>query len=280
MLDKRRGNLEQAIGVIDSGVGGLTVAKEIMRQMPNEIIYYVGDTARCPYGPRPKHEVRKFTLQMAGFLIKQNIKMLVIACNTATAVVLEELQELLDIPVVGVIAPGSRAALKVTKGGKIGILGTIGTIKSEAYIRELKLINHQVDVIQLACPKFVPIVESFEYQSSVARKVVAETLVPIKGSKIDTLVLGCTHYPLLGPIIQDEMGPDVTVISSGEETAQEVSTILDYKDKLNSSITKPQHRFFTTGSRAIFKRIASDWLKIENPEIEFARLSNQEKRLY
>ncbi|WP_062104519.1 glutamate racemase [Bacillus niameyensis] len=272
--------MEQAIGVIDSGVGGLTVAKEIMRQMPNEIIYYVGDTARCPYGPRPKHEVRKFTLQMAGFLIKQNIKMLVIACNTATAVVLEELQELLDIPVVGVIAPGSRAALKVTKGGKIGILGTIGTIKSEAYIRELKLINHQVDVIQLACPKFVPIVESFEYQSSVARKVVAETLVPIKGSKIDTLVLGCTHYPLLGPIIQDEMGPDVTVISSGEETAQEVSTILDYKDKLNSSITKPQHRFFTTGSRAIFKRIASDWLKIENPEIEFARLSNQEKRLY
>jgi len=272
--------LEQAIGVIDSGVGGLTVAKEIMRQMPNEIIYYVGDTARCPYGPRPVDEVRKFTLQMAGFLMKRDIKMLVIACNTATAVVLEELKEMLDIPVVGVIAPGSRAALKVTENNKIGILGTIGTIKSEAYARELKMINHRVEVLQLACPKFVPIVESFEYQSSVAKRVVAETLTPLVGSGIDTLVLGCTHYPLLGPIIENVMGPDVKVISSGEETAQEVSTILDYKNLLNTSPEKPNHCFFTTGSRKIFKRIACDWLNAEDLQIEFAKLANQEKEIY
>ncbi|MBS4194869.1 glutamate racemase [Bacillus sp. FJAT-49870] len=279
-LLEEAGNLEQAIGVIDSGVGGLTVAKEIMRQMPNEIIYYVGDTARCPYGPRPVHEVRKFTLQMAGFLVKRDIKMLVIACNTATAVVLEELKTMLDIPVVGVIAPGSRAALKVTENKKIGILGTIGTIKSEAYARELKLINPQVEVIQLACPKFVPIVESFEYQSNVAKRVVAETLTPLLGSGIDTLVLGCTHYPLLGPIIENVIGPNVKVISSGEETAQEVSTILDYKNILNTSPEKPDHVFYTTGSRKIFKRIACDWLNEDCLHIEFANLANQEKELY
>lgn len=272
--------MEQAIGVIDSGVGGLTVAKEIMRQMPNEIIYYVGDTARCPYGPRPDHEVRKFTLQMAGFLIKRNIKMLVIACNTATAVVLAELREILDIPVIGVISPGSRAALKVTENKKVGILGTIGTIKSEAYIRELQLINHQVEVIQLACPKFVPIVESSEYQSNVARKVVAETLAPLKTSGIDTLVLGCTHYPLLGPIIEKVMGSEVKVISSGEETAQEVSTILDYQHMLNTSSTLPKHQFFTTGSKKIFQRIATDWLHADQLCIQHVNLTNQEKELF
>ncbi|MBS4222613.1 glutamate racemase [Lederbergia citrea] len=270
--------MEQAIGVIDSGVGGLTVAKEIMRQMPNEIIYYVGDTARCPYGPRPVHEVRKFTWQMADFLVKRNIKMLVIACNTATAVVLEEMQSVLDIPVIGVISPGSRAALKVTKNSKIGILGTIGTIKSEAYVRELQLINRHADVIQLACPKFVPIVESLEYKSNVAKKVVAETLLPLEGSGIDTLILGCTHYPLLGPVIENVMGKDVKVISSGEETAQEVSTILAYNKLLNTSQTPPEHCFYTTGSRKIFKRITSDWLNKRNLRIELANLVHQEKQ--
>ncbi|MCJ7839873.1 glutamate racemase [Lederbergia sp. NSJ-179] len=268
--------MEQAIGVIDSGVGGLTVAKEIMRQMPNEVIYYVGDTARCPYGPRPKEEVRKFTLQMAGFLMKQQIKMLVIACNTATAVVLDELRDVLSIPVIGVIAPGARAALKVTENGRIGILGTIGTINSKAYVHELKMINQKTQIVQLACPKFVPLVESSEYHSYVAKKVVAETLIPLKGSGIDTLVLGCTHYPLLGPLIQAEMGPQVKVISSGEETAQEVSTILDFHGWLNPSTETPEHRFFTTGSKAIFNRIASDWLQSNNLQIEFARLKDHE----
>ena len=269
--------MEQAIGVIDSGVGGLTVAREIIRQLPNETIYYVGDTARCPYGPRAEHEVRTFTWQMAGFLVKKNIKMLVIACNTATAVVLEEMQSILDIPVIGVISPGSRAALKVSQNNKVGILGTIGTINSNAYVRELKLINKQVDVIQLACPKFVPIVESFEYESHIAKKVVSETLTPLKETDIDTLVLGCTHYPLLEPIITKVMGSTVKVISSGEETAQEVSTILHYKKMLNTSQNKPKHIFYTSGSKKIFKQIACHWLKSNSLSFEHANLLHQEK---
>ncbi|MEK3890548.1 glutamate racemase [Bacillus sp. FSL K6-3431] len=272
--------MEQAIGVIDSGVGGLTVAKEIIRQMPNEVIYYLGDTARCPYGPRTEQEVRKFTWQMAEFLVGRNIKMLVIACNTATAVVLEEMRSELDIPVIGVISPGSRAALKSTENKQIGILGTIGTINSKAYVHELKLINSEVNVTQLACPKFVPIVESFEYNSSVAKKVVSETLDPIKDSGIDTLVLGCTHYPLLAPLIERVMGPSVKVISSGEETAQEVSTILDYNKMLNASGEKPKHIFFTTGSKQIFGRIAMDWLKEKNLQIEFANITHYETNLH
>lgn len=272
--------LEKAIGVIDSGVGGLTVAKEIMRQMPNEMIYYLGDTARCPYGPRTEQEVRKFTWQMAEFLLKRNIKMLVIACNTATAVVLKEMRSQLKIPVIGVISPGSRAALKVTENKQIGILGTIGTIKSKAYIQELKLINNEVTVTQLACPKFVPIVESFKYNSDIAKKVVADTLAPMKDSGIDTLVLGCTHYPLLAPLIEKVMGAKVKVISSGDETAQEVSAILDYNKMLNISKDRPRHRFFTTGSKQIFGNIAEDWLQMNNLRVEFANLTQVESNLY
>ena len=269
--------MERAIGVIDSGVGGLTVAKEIMRQMPNETIYYVGDTARCPYGPRPESEVKEFTWQMTAFLCKRNIKMLVIACNTATAAVLEEIRSQLDIPVLGVISPGARAALKATKNSQIGVLGTIGTINSAAYVRELALINRDVEVVQLACPKFVSLVESNEYQSNVARKVVTETLTPLKGNGIDTLIFGCTHYPLLGPLIENVMGPDVKVISSGQETALEASAILQFKKMLNPSSQPPNHCFFTTGSKQIFSRIASDWLKIKELHVNTIKLTHKER---
>lgn len=259
--------MKKAIGVIDSGIGGLTVAKEIMRQLPNELIYYVGDTARCPYGPRPIEEVRKFTWEMTSFLLNYNIKMLVIACNTATAAVLEDIRSKLDIPVLGVIAPGARAALKTTDNHRVGVLGTFGTIKSEAYVNELAAINSDVDVTQLICPKFVPLVESFQYHSDIAKRIVKETLTPIKGCGIDTLILGCTHYPLLGPLIEHEMGPSVNVISSGEETAREVSAILYYKNMLNKGTEPPTHRFFTTGSKGIFHKISSDWLGKENLSI-------------
>ncbi|RWR11107.1 glutamate racemase [Siminovitchia fortis] len=264
--------MKEAIGVIDSGIGGLTVAKEIMRQLPNEKIYYVGDTARCPYGPRPEEEVKEYTWQMTSLLRKFDIKMLVIACNTATAAVLDEIRSQLPIPVIGVISPGARAALKVTENGRVGVLGTVGTVRSEAYVKELALINQDVEVTQLVCPKFVPLVESFQYNSETARKVVKETLTPIKESGIDTLILGCTHYPLLGPLIEQEMGPRVKVISSGEETAREVSAILHYKNMRNTAPDPPNHRFFTTGSIEIFKKIASDWLKSTELEIHSAKL--------
>jgi glutamate racemase len=268
--------LEQPIGIIDSGVGGLTVVKEVMRQLPRETIYYVGDTARCPYGPRPVHEVKKYTWQMTRFLLKKNIKMLVIACNTATAVVLDEIREHVKIPVFGVIYPGARAALKNTRNYKIGVLGTIGTIKSQAYVTALKSINKDVEVISLACPKFVPLVESGEYDSTIAKRVVAETLTEMKQTSIDTLILGCTHYPLLQESIKNVMGSHIRIISSGEETAREISTLLYFHDRFNMNETViPKHRFFTTGSKKIFSKIACDWLKKDDLPVETIYLGEE-----
>jgi glutamate racemase len=251
--------LNRPIGVIDSGVGGLTVAKEMMRQLPKERILYIGDTARCPYGPRPSEEVRQFTWEMTNHLLKQNIKMLVIACNTATAVVLEEIQNKVDIPVLGVIEPGARAALKSTNTHRIGIIGTNGTVKSNAYPLALKELHNQVEVESLACPLFVPLVESGNFEGEEARRIVEETLKPLLDSQIDTLILGCTHYPLLKPIIQEVIGEEVTLISSGEETASEVSAILSYSHLLNNGEDEGDHLFFTTGSSELFQTIASKW---------------------
>jgi glutamate racemase len=260
--------LKQPIGIIDSGVGGLTVVKEVMRQLPNETIYYVGDTARCPYGPRPVNEVKAFTWQITRFLMSHNIKMLVIACNTATAVVLDEIRAELKIPVLGVIYPGARAALKLTKSFKIGVLGTIGTIKSGAYEKALKSVNKRVEITSLACPKFVPLVESGEYCSPIAEKIVLESLQPIQNCDMDTLILGCTHYPLLESLIKKVMGKKVQIISSGEETAREVSTILYFHDIFNLIDTPPKHKFFTTGSDKMFSVIASDWLEQDIVNVE------------
>lgn len=254
--------MTQSIGIIDSGVGGLTVAKEIMRQLPNENIIYLGDTARCPYGPRTGEEVKAFTWQMTQFLLGKNMKMLVIACNTATAVALEEIRQELSIPVIGVIYPGARTAIKVTQNHKIGVIGTEGTVKSKAYERALMQINSRTIVHSLACPKFVPLVESGEYEGPFAKKIVAETLQTLKGRGMDTLILGCTHYPLLEPIIKNIMGKGVNVISSGEETAREVSTILHHHGLLKETDGEPEYQFYTTGSIAIFSKIASKWLNI------------------
>ncbi len=254
------------IGIIDSGVGGLTVAKEVMRQLPYEQIIYLGDTARCPYGPRTGEEVKRFTWEMANFMIEKNVKMLVIACNTATAVALEEIQNELAIPVLGVIHPGARTAIKNTENFHIGVIGTEGTIKSRAYEYALASINKKTKVTGLACPKFVPLVESGEYDGPVVRKIVAETLAPLQNHQLDTLILGCTHYPLLEPAIKEFLGDKVNVISSGEETAREVSTILHHNRILSRGGECPAHEFYTTGSKKIFSAIASQWLeqKIDN----------------
>lgn len=264
--------MNEPIGIIDSGVGGLTVAKEVMRQLPYEQILYFGDTARCPYGPRPVEEVKRFTWEMTRFLLEKNIKMLVIACNTATAVVLDEIRNELSIPVLGVIQPGARTAIKVTDNYKIGIIGTEGTVKSRAYEYALKSINRRAVVESLACPRFVPLVESGEYDGPVAKRVVAETLEPLIGRGLDTLILGCTHYPLLEPLIKNVMGESVKVISSGEETAREVSTILGHNNLFAKRDELPRHFFYTTGSRTIFANIASQWLEQDIGYVEKIRL--------
>ncbi|WP_179395993.1 glutamate racemase [Lacticaseibacillus absianus] len=254
----------QPIGFIDSGVGGLTVVKEAMRQLPNESIVFLGDQARLPYGPRPAEQVRAFTWQMVNFLRQQDIKMLVVACNTATAAALPDLKAKLDIPVIGVIVPGSRAALKATKTGHIGVIGTEGTVRSEAYAHTIHQKAQAIRVTSLAAPKFVPLVESNEMTSAIAKRVVAETLRPLQHQGIDTLVMGCTHYPLLRPLIANVMGPAVTLIDSGAETVSEVSTLLDYFDIANDApTTAPTAQFYTTGNAKLFNVIAGNWLGLD-----------------
>lgn len=254
--------LERPIGVFDSGVGGLTVAHELMRQLPKEELIYVGDTLRCPYGSRPKEEVKQFTFELVKFLLKKNVKMIVIACNTATAFALEDLQKNLDIPVIGVIQPGARAAIKNTKNEHIGIIGTEGTVHSNAYPNALQKINQKLNVTSLACPAFVPMVEKGITEGEQAKRVVEQSLRSLRNdTKIDTLVLGCTHYPLLQNVIQEVMGEDVKIISSGEETARETSTILEVKNLLYTGNRTPKHSFYTTGDLKVFQQISKTIFK-------------------
>ncbi len=252
--------MDRPIGVIDSGVGGLTVAKELMRQLPKEELIYIGDTLRCPYGPRPKEEVMEYTWDMVNYLINQRIKMLVVACNTATAYTLDHLREHLAIPVVGVIQPGARAAIKTTKNSKIGVIGTEGTIQSKAYPNALHHINPDMVVHGLACPPFVPMVEQGLLYGPSAKKVVEEALAPLKrGYEMDTLILGCTHYPLLRDTIQDVMGDEISIISSGDETAREVSVLLEYYQTLYQGQREPEHKFYATGDQYLFEQVTNAW---------------------
>src|SRR5699024_1585478 len=228
-----------------------------MRQLPHERLIYLGDTLRCPYGPRPEHEVRQFTWQMARFLLKKNIKMLVIACNTATAFALTDLQKKLDIPVIGVIQPGSRTAIKSTTTNHVGVIGTEGTIRSQAYHNTLKQIKPEISVQALACPTFVPLVEQGILSGQYANRVVKHALKPLmENHSMDTLILGCTHYPLLKNVIQNVMGEHIAIISSSEETARETSTILEVHQLAAKNVSKPEHQFYTTGDLHMFAQIA------------------------
>ncbi|EGE53978.1 glutamate racemase [Streptococcus parauberis] len=259
------------IGFLDSGVGGLTVVRELRRQLPHENIVYIGDSARAPYGPRPAEQIREFTWDLVNFLLTKDVKMIVFACNTATAVAWEEVKEALSIPVLGVILPGSSAAIKSTTNRKVGVIGTPMTVSSNIYQEKIQLLAPMLSVISLACPKFVPIVESNEIKSSVAKKVVYDTLSPLVG-KVDTLVLGCTHYPLLRPIIQNVMGPGVKLIDSGAECVRDISVLLNYfQINANPKEIEKNHRFYTTAGVESFQEIATDWLE-ENVNVEHVTL--------
>ncbi|GIM44651.1 glutamate racemase [Collibacillus ludicampi] len=248
------------IGCLDSGYGGLTVVKELMRQLPREDLVYVGDNARCPYGSRDPEEVKAFTFEIMDFLMEKNVKMIVIACNTATAVCLPEARERYPIPVIGVITPGSRAAIFASKTGRIGVIGTEVTIASHAYTRELHRINPRLHVVAKACPPFVPIVEEDRIQSDETKQIVREYLEPIQQMDIDTLILGCTHYPLLSQVIQNTVGPHVQLISSAEETAREASVVLSERDLLNEGNLHATYEFYTTGSVERFHAVGERWL--------------------
>ncbi|TDQ39185.1 glutamate racemase [Aureibacillus halotolerans] len=268
--------MERAIGIIDSGIGGLTVVKEVMRQLPHEPIVYLGDTARCPYGPRDTQEVRQFTQEMVDFLLeKHKLKMLIVACNTATAVMLESLKRMLPIPVLGVVHPGARAAVKKTKNKRIGVIGTIGTINSQAYEKALFSIDTSIKVTSLPCPAFVPLAEQGRTSGEDNQAVVSAVLgTTFQSQEVDALILGCTHYPMLTVLIQKAVGENVILISSGEETAREASTILHYQQIESSPTLSPTPHFYTTGQPSLFKQMAERWLEKEI-HVSYARLEDE-----
>lgn len=253
---------QSAIGILDSGVGGLTVVKEVMRQLPEERIIYFGDTNRCPYGPRPSQEILRFTLEIVRFLEQFPLKALVIACNTATAAALDAVRKQTTIPVLGVIEPGARAAIQTTSRGRIGVIGTQGTVRSGAYEKALKRAAPGLFVVSHACPALVPLVESDSGGTEEARRVVEASLAPLKKYQVDTLILGCTHYPLIADLIGEVMGEEVRLISSAEETARELKALLENRNLLapaKNALTN-DHRFYTSGDPEFFRRIAERWL--------------------
>ncbi|AYK07089.1 glutamate racemase [Brevibacillus laterosporus] len=256
-------NGKETIGIIDSGVGGLTVVKEVMRQLPREKIVYFGDNARCPYGSRDSEEIRTYTNQMIQFVSQFQLKALVIACNTAASVVLHEAKERMNSPVIGVIEPGARAAISASRTGRIGVIGTEMTIRTGAYLQAMRRINPELYTVGMACPAFVPLVEQQRLHTEEARQIVTKTLEPFRHEELDTLILGCTHYPLLAPLIQEAMGDSITLINSAEETARELSAMLSMKGLLNEQqeIEPKHHLFYTSGSKQVFQQIGEEWLE-------------------
>jgi glutamate racemase len=264
--------LEAPIGIIDSGVGGLTVAKEVLDRLPNERIIYIGDAARCPYGPRPAEEVRAYTMQMATRLSEMGVKLLVIACNTATAVALEDVQRAFPFPVIGVIEPGARAAIQVSKTKEIAVLGTSGTVNSGAYDDAIHALSKEAKVYSLACPAFVPLVENGLYKSVEAGDVVSKSLLGLAGKVFDTTILGCTHYPLLFDHISNHLPTSVTIISSAIETVHDIERILVKTDSVNSKKSAFPSVFYTTGDIVPFEEIVKDWLSIDTPDVRTINL--------
>ena len=259
---KQELNCRKAIAVIDSGVGGLTVVKEISRRLPGESIIYFGDTARMPYGPRSHEEVRGFVFEIIEFLSHQEIKMLVVACNSATAAGLEHYRKKVDLPVIGVIEPGVRAALKESKNKTIGVIGTSGTINSGEYEKALQSQQAGLYVTGKACPLFVLMVENNLLDTPEARQVTYFYLDSLVQEGIDTLILGCTHYPLMAGLIQDVVGPAVRLVNSAEEVARDVEAVLESSNMINPSSDKTlRHRFFVSGHTAPFEEVGSKLLE-------------------
>lgn len=259
---------EKAIGIFDSGVGGLTVAKQIFKKLPFENVIYFGDTARTPYGPRSAEIVRKFSVQNISFLSTQRVKLIVVACNTASAAALDYLKKIFQLPLMGVIEPGSRAAVKVTKNGRIGVIGTAGTIRSESYTKAIKKIDELIKVFGYPCPLFVSLAEEGYIDKKATYLIAEEYLAPLKKQKIDTLVLGCTHYPLLKKVISRVMGGKVTLIDSAEETALEVKRILEGRDLLKSSESKPDYKFYISDFPEKFIQISKRFLGEKIKEVK------------
>jgi glutamate racemase len=252
-------NRDSPIGVFDSGIGGLTVLQQIMEVLPRENTIYLGDTARSPYGTKSGETVLRYSFENSDFLVEKGVKMIVVACNTSTAVALDDLRENLPIPVVGVIEPGARRAVEASKKKRIGVIGTEATIQSGAYTRSLRDLDPAVEVYSRACPLFVPLVEEGWVNNAVSALTVESYLGSLRESGIDTLILGCTHYPLLKRAIQRFMGRGVRLVDSAQETANEVVSILK-KKSLAREKGKASHGFFVTDIPERFIKVGHRFL--------------------
>lgn len=251
------------IGIFDSGVGGLTVARELMKQLPNERLIYFGDTARVPYGSKSKETVTKFSKQIVRFLLEQKVKAIVVACNTASAVALNEIEEEIEIPIIGVVRPGARAAAETTRNLKVGVIATEATIHSEIYNQFIEKINDKVEIIGKACPLFVPLAEEGLIEDPVTDEIARRYLEELKDTGIDTLILGCTHYPLLRSTIQKTMGEEVRLVNPAYETARECKGMLEMCMLLNDKqpeLGQKQYQFFVSDEADKFKNFANSIL--------------------
>lgn len=259
-----------SIGMFDSGVGGLTVLKEVKNLLPNENIVYLGDTARVPYGNRSPQTIIKYAIESALFLLTKGIKLLVIACNTSSAIALKILSKKLPIPVLGVIEPAAKTAVETTKTKRIGIIGTKATVKSMAYEKSIKQLNPYIEVISKPCPLFVPIVEEGLEKDDVAFIMAEKYLKEFRKSGIDTLIMGCTHYPVLEEVIKMAVGDHVNIINTGKETARDVEICLKEKGLLKSK-GKGMYQYYVTDAPDVFKEIGSRFLKSEISKVQYIK---------
>ena len=250
------------IGIFDSGIGGLTVVREVICQLPHERIIYFGDTARVPYGPKSPDTVRRYSREITEYLTSQDVKAVVVACNTATAHALPQLRRELAVPVIGVIEPGARAGVAATRRRELGVIGTAGTIASRAYEAAIRAIAPDAHIVARACPLFVPLVEEGWLNTEATRLIAREYLAPLQAAGIDTLVLGCTHYPLLKPLLSDILGSDVVLIDSAHETASEIGRVLATHGLLADSVIEKAaaHRFIASDAPEHFLRLGQRFL--------------------
>jgi len=263
-------NKNAPIGVFDSGVGGLTVTQEIMRNLPNERIVYFGDTARVPYGSKSKETIYKYSKQVVQFLRTQDVKAIVVACNTASAFALEELEVDLDIPIIGVIKPGAAVAAKTTVNKRIGVIGTEGTIQSQVYNTYIHNIDSSIQIVEKACPLFVPLVEEGFIDDSVTVDIAKRYLYDLQLSQIDTLILGCTHYPLLRRTIGEIMGDKIALVNPAYETAQSLERLLKQEgieNKEERTDMEEPYRFFVSDTANKFKQFANSILPYDIEKI-------------
>jgi glutamate racemase len=248
------------IGIFDSGLGGLTVARAVYHRLPGESTIYFGDTARVPYGPKSPDTVRHYSLEILDWLVGEGVKAVVVACNTSTAHALEALAARSPVPVLGVIEPGARAALRGRAGARVGVIGTTGTVASGAYPRALAALAPGVEVVQQACPLFVPLVEEGWFEHPVTELVAREYLAPLLAAGVEVLVLGCTHYPLLAPVLAEVAGPAVRLVDSAEETAVALEELLQREGLMAPAGQPPRHRYVVSDAPERFASVAARFL--------------------